>query len=600
MATGSGAEDDTHSKNPDVDRASVKSLEETHQSWLLEPKAEKKKKEIDLGCMVCSRKLFLILFVTTIAASSIVGLSVLFWKMTPRKHHHPPPLDNYTIALKMALKFFDAQKSGRLPKSNNISWRESSALLDGQVAINGNPTDLSGGYYDAGDNIKFGFPGAFAMTLLSWSVIEYKAKYEAAVELSHIKEIIKWGTDYMLKTFNYTSPNVDYVFAQVGDANTSDPNDHTCWERPEDMDYARPAYAVSSAPDLGGEIAAALAAASIVFKDSPAYSNKLSTGAANIWKFARDQGKRERFVTGLPEGEAGFYNSTSYWDEYIWGGAWMYYATGNTSYLQLVTHPDLAKHANADGGGPFYGTFNWDNKLAGAQVLLSRLLIMKSPGYPYEQLLREYHNQTQTVMCNYLPQHGKFNTTKGGLTMFLYGQGQQLQYAVANSMLASLYAEYMKATDVPGWYCHGTFYPAETLNDWARSQIDYVLGHNPMNMSYVVGYGERYPQQVHHRAASIPKSAGRVGCTQGHKYRDAKSPNPHILEGAMVGGPNKFDKYHDRRTNYQESEPTLAANAALVGALASLSTATNTGVDAKAIFNALPPLFHPPPPASEP
>lgn len=58
--------------------------------------------------------------------------------------------------------------------------------------------------------------------------------------------------------------------------------------------------------------------------------------------------------------------------------------------------------------------------------------------------------------------------------MFLYGQGQQLQYAVANSMLASLYAEYMKATDVPGWYCHGTFYPAETLNDWARSQVRLV------------------------------------------------------------------------------------------------------------------------------
>lgn len=95
----------------------------------------------------------------------------------------------------------------------------------------------------------------------------------------------------------------------MGDANTSDPNDHTCWERPEDMDYARPAYAVSSAPDLGGEIAAALAAASIVFKDSPAYSNKLSTGAANIWKFARDQVKgsvsslafpKERLVSTTP------------------------------------------------------------------------------------------------------------------------------------------------------------------------------------------------------------------------------------------------------------------------------------------------------------
>ncbi|XP_024371991.1 endoglucanase 25 [Physcomitrium patens] len=600
MATDSGAEDDTRSRNLDVDRASVKSLEETQQSWLLEPKTKKKKKEIDLGCMVCSRKLFLIIFGTIFAASAIVGLSILIWKVAPRKHHRPPPLDNYTVALKLALKFFDAQKSGRLPKTNNISWRGTSALRDGRDAVGGNPTNLSGGFYDAGDNIKFGFPGAFAMTLLSWSVIEYKAKFQAAGELNHVKEIIKWGTDYMLRTFNYTSPNVDYVFAQVGDANTSDPNDHTCWEKPEDMDYPRPAYAVNSGPDLAGEMAAALAAASIVFKDSPQYSRKLRTGAINIWTFARDKGKRQRFVANIPEGEVGFYNSTSFWDEYIWGGAWMYYATGNNSYLQLITNPSLAKHANANGGGPFYGTFNWDNKLAGAQVLLSRLLIMKSPGYPYEQLLREYHNQTETIMCNYLPQYKKFNVTKGGLTMFLYGKGQQLQYTVANSMIASLYAEFMKAAAIPGWKCKGVFYPAETLNNWARSQINYVLGHNPMNMSYVVGYGKKYPKQVHHRGASIPKSAGRVGCTQGHKYRDANSPNPHILEGAMVGGPDKFDKYKDRRTNYEQTEPTLVANAALVGALASLSTATKTGVDANTIFNALPPLFRAPPPAPEP
>jgi endoglucanase len=59
------------------------------------------------------------------------------------------------------------------------------------------------------------------MTLLSWSVIEYKAKYQAAGELNHIKDIIKWGTDYMLRTFNYTSPNVDRVVAQVWVCSTS-------------------------------------------------------------------------------------------------------------------------------------------------------------------------------------------------------------------------------------------------------------------------------------------------------------------------------------------------------------------------------------------
>jgi endoglucanase len=50
-----------------------------------------------------------------------------------------------------------------------VPWRGSSGLLDGQLA----GVDLTGGYYDAGDNVKFGFPMAFSVTLLSWSVIEY-------------------------------------------------------------------------------------------------------------------------------------------------------------------------------------------------------------------------------------------------------------------------------------------------------------------------------------------------------------------------------------------------------------------------------------------
>ena len=75
--------------------------------------------------------------------------------------------------------------------------------------------DLSGGFYDAGDNIKFGFPGAFTITVLSWSVIEYSAKYEAMGELDHVKDIIKWGTDYMLKTFNASAPSIDVLWAQV-------------------------------------------------------------------------------------------------------------------------------------------------------------------------------------------------------------------------------------------------------------------------------------------------------------------------------------------------------------------------------------------------
>lgn len=140
--------------------------------------------------------------------------------------------------------------------------------------------------------------------------------------------------------------------------------------RPEDIDYARPVTQSSNCGDLASEMAAALASASIVFKDNKAYSQKLVHGAKTLFKFGREGGRGLYSPAGS---EASiFYNSTSYWDEYVWGAAWMYYATGNNSYLQLATNPTLAKHAGAFWGGPDYGVFSWDNKLAGAQVTEAR------------------------------------------------------------------------------------------------------------------------------------------------------------------------------------------------------------------------------------
>jgi len=96
-----------------------------------------------------------------------------------------------------------------------VSWRGSSCLSDGKGKQGSFYKDLVGGYYDAGDAIKFHFPASFAMTMLSWSVIEYSAKYEATGELNHVKEIIKWGADYFLKTFNSSSDTINTMVAQV-------------------------------------------------------------------------------------------------------------------------------------------------------------------------------------------------------------------------------------------------------------------------------------------------------------------------------------------------------------------------------------------------
>lgn len=59
--------------------------------------------------------------------------------------------------------------------------------------------DLTGGYYDAGDNVKYQFPMAFTITMLSWSVIQYKGAFMKTGQLQYAQQAVKWGTDYFLK-----------------------------------------------------------------------------------------------------------------------------------------------------------------------------------------------------------------------------------------------------------------------------------------------------------------------------------------------------------------------------------------------------------------
>jgi endoglucanase len=56
------------------------------------------------------------------------------------------PNSQWSTLLGSLLYFYETQRSGHLPTTNRVSWRNDSALNDGSdVGL-----DLSGGYYDAG------------------------------------------------------------------------------------------------------------------------------------------------------------------------------------------------------------------------------------------------------------------------------------------------------------------------------------------------------------------------------------------------------------------------------------------------------------------
>jgi len=56
------------------------------------------------------------------------------------------PNTQWSSLLGNLLYFYEAQRSGKLPTTNRVKWRNDSALTDGRDL----KLDLTGGYYDAG------------------------------------------------------------------------------------------------------------------------------------------------------------------------------------------------------------------------------------------------------------------------------------------------------------------------------------------------------------------------------------------------------------------------------------------------------------------
>ncbi|XP_057511742.1 endoglucanase 6-like [Actinidia eriantha] len=464
---------------------------------------------------------------------------------------------DYGQALSKSILFFEAQRSGYLPNTQRVQWRGHSGLNDGKA----NGVDLVGGYYDAGDNVKFGLPMAFTITMMSWSIVEYGKQMAASGELGHALDAVKWGTDYLIKA--HPEPNVFY--GEVGDGTT----DHYCWQRPEDMTTSRQAYRIDPSnpgSDLAGESAAAMAAASLAFRhNNPSYANELLTHAQQLFEFAdKYRGKYDSSITVAQK----YYRSVSgYADELLWAAAWLYQATNNEYYLSY-----LGKNGDSLGGTGWAMTeFGWDVKYAGVQTLVAKFLMGGKAGQ-YAPVFEEYQQNAEFFMCAIL---GKGNRnvqkTPGGL--IFRQRWNNLQFVTSASFLLTVYSDYLTSAGKNLNCGSGSVSPSE-LFSFAKSQVDYILGDNPRATSYMVGYGSNYPRQVHHRGSSIVSikvDSSFVSCRGGYAtWFSREASDPNVLTGAIVGGPDAYDNFADERDNYEQTEPATYNNAPLLGLLARL------------------------------
>lgn len=388
--------------------------------------------------------------------------------------------------------------------------------------------DLSGGFFDAGDTVKFTFPMLGTLTLLAWGGIEYADGYAATGQIESLRDIVRWGTDWTMKA--HAAPFVFY--AQIG----TGPADHGYWGPAETMQLARPSFALTAekpGSEVTAEAAAALSAASLLFAESdPQYSQLLIARAKQLFQFA-DQ-FRGSYTDSIPQ-SANYYRSYSgYWDELLWAAAWLHRATGESLYLQRAEAIFNERFANTT----IRWTHDWDNKLPGAAILLAQMTGKQVYRTAVERWLNFW-----TVGDG----GSRVARTSGGLAWL--SQWGSLRYVSNAAFLAFLYAD--SVGDI------GTRY-----RDFAKQQIHYALGDNPANRSYVVGFGTNAPRNPHHRNA------------HGSWANNISEPpmNRNVLFGALVGGPTAADDfaYADDRNDYVANEVALDYNSGFTGAVARL------------------------------
>nr|AMH40362.1 glycoside hydrolase family 9 [Extatosoma tiaratum] len=422
---------------------------------------------------------------------------------------------DYKTVLRKSLLFYEAQRSGKLPADQKVKWRADSALKD----KGWKGEDLTGGYYDAGDYVKFGFPMAFTTTVLSWSVLDHEKAYTKAGVLGDSHKAIKWATDYLLKC--HVGEN--QLYGQVGLGQL----DHVYWTRPEDMTMERPAFMINaSAPgtDLAGETAAAMAAASLVFKTVNAtYSATLLKHARQLFDFAyKYRGKYSDVIADANT----FYPSSNYPDELAWGAAWMYRATREQKYMNVVNeiYPTIQ----------YWDGFSWDDKKGGLDLLLATLTGES-----------KYLDKLKTF-CDYA--FNKQTRTPKGL--IFYSESASLRST--NNMLIICLEAAERGIN------------ANTYRKESKKQIDYMLGDS--GFSYVVGIGNKYPKHAHHRSSSCPDHPAACGWT----FFNSDVPNHHMVEGAIVGGPGSNDSYIDTRKDAPHNEVACDFNASFQACIAIL------------------------------
>ena len=447
----------------------------------------------------------------------------------------------YAGPIRNALGFYRVQRDGaaivrsalrtapsHLNDADAMTYRtpkvDGDGAFKGDLAPLGVRIDASGGWWDAGDYLKFVHATAYTDAVLLMGVRDFPGQMGSGAGPADFDAEARFGARWLMRMWDDRTRTLYYQVG-IGNGNDAIVSDHDIWRLPQDDDtYGghdpayryirhRPVFRAGPpgspvSPNLAGRDAAALALCYQVYRTSdPRFARNCLASAEHLFDLA-DTTPNGHLTTAIP---FDFYPESEWRDDLELGAAELALALEQPGAPRGLPHRDprhyvrLAAHwahAYIHGPNDAADTLNLYDVSALGHGELIRAMGGRERGVAVTRA---------ALLADLRRQLGR-GIAQGKTDAFGFGYGwaqyDTTTHGTGLAVTASLYDE----------LTHSHRYAALGMR-WLGN----VLGANAWGSSFIVGDGQVYPHCMQHQVANI---AGSL---------DGTAP---VLAGASVEGPN--------------------------------------------------------------
>lgn len=436
---------------------------------------------------------------------------------TKESHRFAIAADVYRRLKYDALAYFFHNRSGieiAMPYAGQKKWtRPAGHLSDAKVPCAPKSgcdytLDVSGGWYDAGDQGKYVVNGGISVwTLLNqWERAVHWGKSsvdfddgdlnipENGNKVPDLLDEARWELEFLLKM---QVPD-GRALAGMVHHKMHDEKWTALGTAPDQDPMKRLLFAPSTAATLN-LAAVAAQAARIWQKIDEAFAKKCIEAARKAYAAAK---KNPKVLAGGHTEGGGPYGDGELSDDFYWAAAELFITTGEDAFKKDMTSSKWWKQVPAHEGGPAGPmtsmTWAWTSSLGS----LSLAVVPNNLGRSDVDEIRANVKKTADDYIQAMNHEGYRVPFAGA--RYPWGSNS---FVLNNLLVMGLAGDFSKDAKYA---------------DAVAAGMDYILGRNPMDQSYVTGYGTRPLRNPHHRFWAHQANA---------KFPDAPP-------GAVSGGPN--------------------------------------------------------------